>query len=57
MRNLHIRTIRLIELEAEPARGENGGEGEVEFAVCEADGFGEIGPLVGTPYLDCMYDC
>ena len=36
VRNLHVRDVRLVQFEAEPARGEDGGEGEVELAVCEA---------------------
>ena len=36
MRNLHVRNVRLVQLEPEPTRGEHGGEGEVELAVCEA---------------------
>ena len=36
VRNLHVCDVRLEQLEPEPARGEEGGEGEVELAVCEA---------------------
>lgn len=36
VRDLHVRIVRLVQLESEAARGENGGEGEVELAVCEA---------------------
>ena len=36
MRNFHIRYVRLVQFEPEPARGENRGEGKVELAVCEA---------------------
>lgn len=36
VRNLHVGDVRLVQFEAEPARGEDGGEGEVELAVREA---------------------
>ena len=36
VRDLHVRNVRLVQFEPEPARGENGGEGEVELAICEA---------------------
>ena len=39
VRNLDVRDVRLVQLESEPTGGENGGQGEVKFAVCETVGF------------------
>lgn len=36
VRDLHVGNVRLVELESESARGEQGRESEVELAVCEA---------------------
>ena len=35
MRNVYVCNIRLKQLESEPVWSENGGDGEVELAVCE----------------------